>query len=135
MKRAVILGASSGLGQEVARLLIAEGWKTGVAARRTEPLRALRDLAPERVEVAAIDVDAEDAGERLLALIDAVGGMDLYFHAPGIGKQNPTLAEDVEMNTVRTNAMGFNVAMSSKRNCTFVEPAGTTSVVIFLSSK
>lgn len=107
MKRAVILGASSGLGMEVARLLIAEGWKTGVAARRTEPLRALRDLAPERVEVAAIDVDAEDAGERLLALIDTVGGMDLYFHAPGIGKQNPTLAEDVEMNTVRTNAMGF----------------------------
>ena len=107
MKRAVILGASSGLGMEVAQLLIAEGWKTGVAARRKEPLLTLRDIAPERVEVAVIDVDAEDAGEQLLALIDTVGGMDLYFHAPGIGKQNPTLMEDVEMSTVRTNALGF----------------------------
>ena len=56
MKRAVIIGASSGIGYEVARLLIAQGWTVGVAARRVEPLATLQNQAPERVFTAQIDV-------------------------------------------------------------------------------
>ena len=55
----------------------------------------------------SIDVTKPDAGEKLLALIDRLGGMDLYFHASGIGKQNRTLEEDIELNTMETNAVGF----------------------------
>ena len=107
MKRAIIVGASSGMGLEVAKLLLAEGYTLGVAARREDRLLALKQEAPDRVEVAAIDVTAEDAAARLRELIDRLGGMDLYFHASGIGKQNRTLAEDIELNTVNTNGMGF----------------------------
>ena len=35
-KRAIIMGASSGIGFEVARQLLDEGWVLGLAARRTE---------------------------------------------------------------------------------------------------
>ena len=42
MKKAIVIGASSGLGREVARLLIADGWTVGIAARREENLQALR---------------------------------------------------------------------------------------------
>ena len=107
MKKAIIVGASSGMGLEVAKLLLAEGYTLGVAARREDRLLALKQEAPDRVEVAAIDVTAEDAAARLRELIDRLGGMDLYFHASGIGKQNRTLAEDIELNTVNTNGMGF----------------------------
>ena len=106
-KKAIIVGASSGIGREVARLLLAEGWHIGVAARREEPLMALKATAPECVEVMTIDVTKADAGERLLTLIDQLGGMDLYFHASGIGKQNRTLTEDIELRTMDTNAIGF----------------------------
>ncbi|UKK60073.1 SDR family NAD(P)-dependent oxidoreductase [Prevotella communis] len=106
-KKAIIVGASSGIGQEVARLLLADGWHIGVAARREEPLMALKATAPERVEVMTIDVTKEDAGEQLLMLIERLGGMDLYFHASGIGKQNRTLTEDIELRTMATNAVGF----------------------------
>ena len=41
-KKAIIVGASSGIGYEVARLLLQEGWRLGLAARRTETLEALR---------------------------------------------------------------------------------------------
>lgn len=106
-KKAIIVGASSGIGREVARLLLADGWTLGVAARREELLQELKASAPERVEVMAIDVTTPDAGERLLALVQQIGGMDLYFHASGIGKQNRTLETDIELRTMDTNAVGF----------------------------
>ena len=107
MKRVVIIGASSGMGQEVAKLLLADGCHLGVAARREDRLLELKQLAPDRVEVQAIDVTADDAAMRLRELINRLGGMDLFFYASGIGKQNRTLTPDIELNTVNTNGMGF----------------------------
>ena len=106
-KKAIVVGASSGIGWEVARLLLADGWHLGVAARREEPLMELKALAPDSVEVMTIDVTKPDAGERLQSLIKRLGGMDLYFHSSGIGKQNRTLEEDIELRTMETNAVGF----------------------------
>lgn len=106
-KKAIVVGASSGIGQEVAKLLLADGWHLGVAARREEPLLELKALAPDSVEVMTIDVTKPDAGERLQSLIKRLGGMDLYFHSSGIGKQNRTLEEDIELRTMETNAVGF----------------------------
>jgi len=106
-KTAVIVGASSGIGLEVAKLLLADGWHLGVAARREEPLLELKAKAPECVEVMTIDVTKPDAGERLQDLIQKLGCMDLYFHASGIGKQNRTLEEDIELRTMETNVLGF----------------------------
>ena len=106
-KKGIIIGASSGIGLEVAKLLLAEGWTLGVAARREERLMALKALAPDRVEVMSIDVTQADADERLLQLIDRLGGIELYFHASGIGRQNHTLERDIELRTAETNALGF----------------------------
>ena len=107
MKNAVIIGASSGMGMEVAKLLLAEGFRLGIAARREDRLQALKQLAPDRVVTATIDVTSEEAPQRLRLLIEELGGMDLYFHVSGIGKQNRTLTPDIELNTVNTNGMGF----------------------------
>jgi hypothetical protein len=48
MKKAVIVGASSGMGCEVSKLLLARGWKIGVAARRESALSELKALNPEK---------------------------------------------------------------------------------------
>lgn len=107
MKRVVIIGASSGMGMEVAKLFLAEGCMLGVAARREDRLQAIKQLAPDRVVTATIDVTADDAPQRLRVLIDELGGMDLFFYSSGIGKQNRMLTPDIELNTVNTNGMGF----------------------------
>ena len=75
-KRAIVIGASSGIGREVARLLVEEGWTVGVAARRLELLHDIGAVAAER-----IDVTAADATEALQRLITQTGGMDLFFYA------------------------------------------------------
>ena len=100
MKKAIVIGASSGLGREVALLLREQGWTVGVAARRLDRLADFELCAQ-------IDVTASDAGLQLLELVERVGGMDLYFHASGIGRQNRELHEDIELQTVETNAVGF----------------------------
>ena len=107
MKKAIVVGASSGIGHEVARLLIAEGWAVGVAARRIDKLTDLQAMAPEWVYTAQIDVNNEDAETSLLQLIERMNGIDLYFHAAGIGWQNPSLNADIELKTMETNAVGF----------------------------
>ena len=112
VKRAIIIGASSGIGQEVARLLVKDGWTVGVAARRIDRLTAFREeLLGEQtgatVTVAPIDVTQDDAGERLQTLIREMGGMDLFFYAAGIGRQNRELTEDLELATMETNTKGF----------------------------
>lgn len=107
MKKAIVVGASSGIGHEVARLLIAQGWAVGVAARRIDKLTDLQAMAPERVYTAHIDVNNEDAEASLQQLIERMGGLNLYFHAAGIGWQNPSLNADIELKTMETNSVGF----------------------------
>lgn len=107
MQKVIIIGASSGLGKEVAKLLIADGYTLGLAARRTQPLEELKALAPERVMVHAIDVTSDDAPQELEHLIDMVGGIDLFIYTAGVGFQNMELEPDIELNTVNTNALGF----------------------------
>ncbi len=102
MSKAVIVGASSGIGLEVARLFIQRGWTVGVAARRVDLLQTIG-----AADVEQIDVTSVDAPDKLMQLVERMGGMDLFFYASGIGKQNRELTPDIELATVETNGMGF----------------------------
>ena len=107
MKRAVIIGATSGIGREVATLLIRRGWSVGVAGRREEMLKELQALAPGRTKYRRVDVVSAESPRQLLGLIDDLGGMDLFLLCAGIGKQNPDLDTEVELATAHTNVEGF----------------------------
>lgn len=102
MSKAIIVGASSGIGLEVARLFIQRGWTVGVAARRLDLLQTIG-----AADVEQIDVTSADAPEKLMQLVDRLGGMDLFFYASGIGKQNRELTPDIELATIETNGLGF----------------------------
>lgn len=107
MKRIVIVGATSGIGLEVAKLFIRDGWQVGAAGRKEEALAALKALAPEQVFTETIDILRDDAPQHLIALIDQLGGMDIYLHCSGIGSRNTELRPEIEINTLRTNGEGF----------------------------
>ena len=108
MKRAIIVGASSGIGREVCKCLLAVGWRVGIAARREAMLLDVKSEYPAGfVEVGVIDVTADDAPLRLIELVDRVGGANLFVLSAGVGKQNPGLAVDIEMCTVAVNVKGF----------------------------
>lgn len=105
-KKAIVMGATSGIGMEVAKLLAAKGWQVGIAGRRIERLQAL--ISQSGITCyQQIDVTSPDASAQLLELIDKLEGMDLYFHSSGIGWQNNSLDIEKEMKTLETNGLGF----------------------------
>ncbi|GBQ11286.1 hypothetical protein AA700_1042 [Acidiphilium acidophilum DSM 700] len=89
-KVAVITGASSGIGEAAARLLVEEGAKVVLAARRKERMDALVEELGD--SATAIGCDVGDPGE-VTALFDAVrerfGGLDLLFNNAGMGVNGP----------------------------------------------
>ena len=107
MKRIIIIGATSGIGYEIAQQYIQKGYQVGVAGRRKERLESLRAIAPTQVHIQPIDVTEEEAPKQLLALIDKLGGMDIFLHCAGIGHQNRCLKQAIETDTIETNVKGF----------------------------
>ena len=110
------MGATSGIGQEVARLLAANGYEVGIAVRREERLVQMAQATPGIVTHRQIDVTKEDAPTELYKLIEELGGMDLYFHSSGIGWENVALDADKELKTVETNGVGFVRMVSAAYN-------------------
>lgn len=100
MKKAIVIGATSGIGLEVARILAERGYIVGVAGRRVDRLEAVVKSNENIKACRQIDVTDESAPQLLNELIDELGGMDLYFHSSGIGWENCELDIDREMKTV-----------------------------------
>lgn len=106
-RRAIIVGATSGIGLEVAKVLAKKGWLVGIAGRRQELLEQIQQEHQNIVATEQIDVTQSDAPDHLQTLIENLGGMDLYFHSSGIGYQNVELDMERELATVETNAVGM----------------------------
>ena len=129
MRQAIIVGASSGLGKKVAQLLLADGWRIGVMARREEVLLELKAENPTKVEVEACDITQERAPAQLLSLISRLGGIDLYFHASGVGRQNEELDSEIEDGTVNTNVLGFTRMLDAVFRYMAVNQGGHIAVI------
>lgn len=106
-KRAIVMGATSGLGYEVAKILASRGWVVGIAGRREEKLKEMATQIAGIVSYEVIDVTIPEATESLRRLIEQLGGIDLYFHSSGIGYYNISLEADKELKTVETNCLGM----------------------------
>lgn len=129
MKRAIVIGASSGIGREVCKLLIADGWHVGIAARREDKLAEIKAASPQSVEMMRIDVTADDAPERLLALVKTLGGVNLFVFCSGVGKQNAGLDRGVELSTVDVNVKGFTCMIDTIFNYMAENLGGDIAVI------
>ncbi len=130
--RAIIIGATSGIGEGLAKKMLAEGWQVGVTGRRIELLNALAATAPDRVFPERMDVTDPAAAEAgLAALIDRMGGADMIVVSSGIGRFNKELETGPELETIDVNVVGFtHMALAAIRH---FEGAGSGHLVIISS--
>lgn len=107
-EKVVIIGASSGIGYALAKLLVKEGHEVGLAARRLEKLNEVKSLSPDTISICKLDVQAFDQIEKTLdGLIEQLGGMDWIVYVSGIGLNDKDLDPQRILPMVLTNAAGF----------------------------
>jgi short-subunit dehydrogenase len=108
MPNAIIIGASSGIGRALARVLANHGYRLGLAARRLPLLAELQNDIGAGALIRKMDVaDAPAATALLTGLIDELGGVDLIVISAGTGFLNPDLEWEKERDTIAVNVAGF----------------------------
>jgi short-subunit dehydrogenase len=108
MKKAIIIGATSGIGKSLAELLLREGFEVGVTGRREELFQSIKTQETSRIVFKKMDVQDLSTLEPICnELVSQMGGLDLLIISAGIGEENKNLNFDVEQSVIKTNIQGF----------------------------
>jgi short-subunit dehydrogenase len=107
MKKIIIIGASSGIGRELARLYAGEGALVGATGRRQELLYSLQLEYPNHVVTECFDATEKDMTIHLDSLVEKLGGLDMLIYSAGWGEPQEALEYAVEKATVDINVNGF----------------------------
>ena len=131
-RRALVIGASSGIGAATARALVAAGGEVTVSALRWGRLRALvADMGAGHV--AAGDAAVRADAERVAATAaEAMGGIDLMVYVAGYGPLQKIAECDVDLwaDAYRVNVGGANLAAGAA-----LPHMDTDGICAFVSSR
>lgn len=108
MKKAIVIGATSGIGKSLTEWLIQNGYIVGVTGRRLKMLTSLKEKHHDNIFYSQMDVQEYSSIETSCnALVDDLGGLDLLIISAGIGDENRSLDFSIENNVIKTNIQGF----------------------------
>lgn len=106
-RKIIIIGASSGIGKEMACLYASRGEQVAITGRRAGLLEAIRSEHPDQIITRPFDVMQPGSSEHLDALIQELGGLDLLIYNAGYGNARRELDWEIERLTTETNVNGF----------------------------
>jgi len=108
MKKAIIIGASSGIGKGLAKLLTENNYIVGITGRNEKLLDELKKINPKSFVVKIFDVtDTKISILKLEELTSELGGLDLLILSSGTGDLNETLDFEIERKIIDLNVTGF----------------------------
>ena len=107
MKKAIVIGASSGIGKGIAEILIKQGYTVGITGRRIRNLEEIHADHPEQVYIRSFDCTKDNNFIELSQLTDDLGGLDLLVLSSGIGYLNKNLETEKERKTIDLNVLAF----------------------------
>ena len=106
-KNALIFGATSGIGQELAKLLVQDGYKVMITGRRLERLQIIQSEKPEQYIIKQHDITDIEATKKVFEdLPNTFDTIDLIVHNSGIMQPNFSLEWDKDFPTLQTNVVG-----------------------------
>lgn len=112
MPKAIIIGASSGIGKALALLLAENGFQVGITGRRAENLEDIRQSNPNLFFTRCFDCTQVNNAQELKALVEELGGLDLLILSSGTGDINEALDTSLENRTNELNVLAFTEIVS-----------------------
>lgn len=106
-KKIIIVGASSGIGREIACKYVVNGNRVGITGRRENLLNELKEKYPNQIFVSCFDVMENENQQKIRQLIHELGGLDLLIYNSGYGDISKELSWEIENATTKTNVNGF----------------------------
>jgi short-subunit dehydrogenase len=107
MKKCIIIGATSGIGRELAKVYSANGYKVGITGRRENLLNELKNENPGLYVTKTFDISVLHHNSNYLEeLVAELGGLDILIISSGTGNENEKLDFEIEKITLDTNVMG-----------------------------
>jgi len=133
MKNALIFGATSGIGKELAKLLVEDGYKVVITGRREQLLNEIKQTNPTNYIVKVHDVTNLDSCETLFeTLKTALKTIDLVIYSSGVGDPNYKLEWEKELPTLQTNIIAatkiYGLAYNLFREQGFGHLVGISSI-------
>ena len=108
MRKAIVIGATSGIGKALAEFLLLNGYVVGITGRRVEMLKSLKEKYSDKIFYSQMDVQELTAIESICNnLVHQLGGLDVLVISAGIGDENKSLDFSIENNVIKTNIQGF----------------------------
>lgn len=108
MKKAIIIGATSGIGKSLSEILIRNDYLVGITGRRDELLISIQKQYPDKIYYKQMDVQNLSTIESICnEVVHQLGGLDLLIISAGIGEENKRLDFSIENNVIKTNVQGF----------------------------
>lgn len=118
MKKAIIIGASSGIGKEMAMQLLSLGYEIGIAARRIDLLDEIKATNPDKVTTMKMDLlEINQVSNAFTTLIKTMGDVDLIVLNSGTGSKNPDLDFGSASRIIGVNVTGFTALANLAYNC------------------
>lgn len=106
MKNALVIGATSGIGKELSKLLTTDGYKVVITGRRENLLQEIKATDPEKYVVKVQDVTDLKSCETLFSdLKNELKTIDLIVYSSGVGDPNYQLEWEKELPTLQTNVI------------------------------
>lgn len=103
----IILGASSGIGLELARCFAKANHTVYITGRRADLLNNLQAESPDRYKVKVFDVTEPATSERCFQeMVADLGNVDIVVVNAGWGTINKSLDWSIEQGVLQTNVMG-----------------------------
>lgn len=134
MNKVIIIGASSGIGRELARLYAGKNWLVGATGRRKELLQSLQQDFPDNIMTECFDVTEDENIESIKNLTQQLGGLDLLIYNSGYGEPSEKLDWEIDKKTTHTNVNGFAEIVNFAFNYFVVEGKGHIAATSSIAS-